>query len=399
MYAKTVIDLFAKNQTASNMDSVIQLARNGLMTDDEIAYLATKLAKSGKQITVSKQSMVADIPSTGGASSLSTLICPLVLIEFGFVIPKLGIKGRPAGGIDVLYQIPNYNVTMRCNEIENILINSKYCHFNVSEHFAPLDAKLFQYRSKVGAKSIAPLVIASILSKKIVTGLKITGLDVRVSKSGNFGSNYDEAESYSKRFIKVAKKVGISAKCFLNDFNVIQQPYIGRGESLIALQKVFENNMDNMLKKHVDNCICMSLELLHGSKLNEIVIDKLAANFENNLISQGSSLNKFQKRVQEIESLHIYNLKADKDGFLNIDLGMLRDMIVEHQNKVGTQSLFPDPCGVIFKKTPYEYIQKGEIVCTYRITKEFKLEFSEKLIKSYCIVDTPYSPINMKIIK
>lgn len=401
MQGKAIIDQFAINQSEANMDSIIELARSGSMTDNEIAYLANKLAKSGEFVSVPKQCLAADIPSTGAPSSLSTLICPLVLIELGFVVPKLGVKGRPAGGIDVLCQIPKYNAFMGSDEIEKALHYNKYCHFIVSNKFAPLDARLFKYRSKVGAKAVAPLVIASILSKKIVAGLKIAGLDVRIANFGNFGSNYEMAENNSKRFIAVAKKVGIKAKCFLNDFNTIQQPYIGRGESLIALNKVFENKMDTLLNKHLNSCIGMSLELINDSSSNfpEITIDTLTTNFENNLISQGSSFENFRNRVKKIEELHVYKLKATQSGFLKINLGKLRDVIVEHQNQVASESLFPDPCGVIFKKTSNEYILEGEVICTYRITKELKQNFSIGIIKSCSIVDTPYCPTDNKIIK
>ncbi len=62
--------------------------------------------------------LVADVASTGGPSSLSTLLSPLFLRAGGAVVPKLGVPGRPAGGIDCLAQIPGYRTELSAQEVE-----------------------------------------------------------------------------------------------------------------------------------------------------------------------------------------------------------------------------------------------------------------------------------------
>lgn len=286
MEDKIIIDQFIQNPTEENMKALIERAIQDTLSNQDIAYLAKKLGESGEIVQLKgKDLFVVDIPSTGGPSSLSTLLCPLVLMEVNCQIPKLGVKGRPAGGIDVLYQIPDYKIHFDSDQITNILESSRYCHFIVSKKYAPLDARLFDFRSSIGAKAIPSLVIASILSKKIAAGLNYTGLDVRVADYGNFGYSFEMAERNAIRFIAVAKEVGIKAKCFLNDFSIVQQPYIGRGESLLALLMIFENNMDDLLKRHLNNCIGMALEVLPREAImkKQITTENLYRNFEKNL--------------------------------------------------------------------------------------------------------------------
>lgn len=401
MEEKIIIDQFIQNPSEGNMMALIERAIQDTLSNKNIAYLAKKLGESGEVVQLKgKGSFVADIPSTGGPSSLSTLICPLVLMELNCQIPKLGVKGRPAGGIDVLYQIPDYKIHFDSNQITNILESSGYCHFIVSKKYAPLDARLFDYRSRVGAKAIPSLVIASILSKKIAARLNYTGLDVRVAEYGNFGHSFELAERNANRFIAVAKDVGINAKCFLNDFSIEQQSYIGRGESLLALLMIFENNMNYLLKRHLNNCIGMALNVppREAIKDKQITTENLYRNFSKNLEDQGSSIEKFNKKAKDIQKQHYNIIKSSGNGFLKIDMKMLRDTIVKYQNEFHTDSLFPDPCGVILLRNSNDYIVKNESILTYRAEGEFKKEFENDLRGCFSINCTPKQTASYKIL-
>lgn len=397
MKGHIAINNFAKVQSNENMEALINWAKNDEACDDEIILLAKTLAYSGKIIKNSSESLSADIPSTGGPSSLSTLLCPLVLKELGFIVPKIGVKGRPAGGIDVLAQIPNYKFEFTFDELLNCLIKTKYCHFLAGNEFTPLDALLFQYRSNNKAKSLIPLVISSILSKKIAAGLSITGLDIRVANYGNFGINWEEAKKNAEKFIRISKSVGIEAVCFLNDFTYIQQPYIGRGESLVGLYEIFYGQPNNLLEKHFHRCISMGLTL--SSKIQNpppFLINNLAKHFIDNLVAQGSSERIFLNKVDEIKSQQRNTISAPKSGFLNINLEILRDSIVWGQsteNKV----LFSDPCGVIFKKESNSFVDKNETILTYRVSNKIKKEFHNRLMSAIQI-NTTFESKEFKII-
>ncbi|MEO6733164.1 MAG: hypothetical protein ABIN01_18205 [Ferruginibacter sp.] len=371
-----VIKSFADNPSATTMDEIISLAKNSI-TDEQIAELATILAESGDTLNFENNILAADIPSTGGLGSLSTILTPLVLTELDFIVPKLGIAGRPAGGIDVLFQIPNYKIHFSRKEVLACLEMSKYCHFLVGNNYAPLDSVLFKYRSNVKAKAVPALVIASILSKKIAAGLKVTGLDVRVSSFGNFGITWNEAIQNARQFITVANMINIKAVCYLNNFNVLQQPYIGRGESLLAVHNIFNDVNEPWLTNHLYRCIEMAIELdVKGNLVSNIPLKVLKKNFEYNLIAQGSSMDNFYKKVEEVEKEHIHSIVSQTSGFLKINLFLLRELLVNYQKiQESPTDLFPDPCGIIFKKKSQDYVQKGEIILTYRIIEKFNESF------------------------
>ena len=381
-----IIKKFLSEPNEHNMDQLIELFSGPYIIDEDIIHLAMGLADSGTKLNFGKNEIVSDIPSTGGPTSLSTLICPLVLAEMGFIIPKLGVPGRPAGGIDVLSQIPNYKIDFSTRELELFFRKYRYCHFLANDSFTPLDILLFNYRSIVGAKGIIPLVISSLLSKKLAVGINLVGLDVRVFSKGNFGENRNEAHTNSLKFIEIADKAGIKAICFLNELNKIQQPYVGRGEALMALYEIFYGVPDVLLKDHLDKCMNMGLSLTSSLDADITgIISKLKEQFIKNIESQGSSENEFIRKVKQLKDDLIYEFKSPASGFLHVDLDKLRQAIIwGQQNEVGDNK-FPDPCGVVFKKYSNDFVEKGEVILKYRAKNIIMNEFGNRLLKSILI--------------
>ncbi len=353
-----------------NMNKLLKWLNQNDATDEDIVYLARALAKSGTILNHSNKQLAADIASTGGPGSLTTILCPLFLVALGCTVPKLGVPGRPAGGIDVLAQIPGFKYQFNEGQAAEILSCSRYVHFMASDRFAPLDAKLFEYRKKNGAINNTILAIASILSKKIALGVHLIGLDVRVAPHGNFGSTFEIAHNNAQRFCRVSTLAGCTAVCFLTDNRVPPQPYIGRGESLLALSQIFNGQGSSWLNDHVDVCHAMAGTLVDktGSTIHNPSLSDIVSIFKENLEAQGASWETFTSYVEQVQEAPRYELLADKDGFLSVDMERIRDIITSFQAKDNNQSSFPDSCGVVLNKVPGRRVRKGEKIASIRFS-------------------------------
>ncbi|MFH0985197.1 MAG: hypothetical protein V1882_06635 [Candidatus Omnitrophota bacterium] len=375
----SLIDRFARDPSESIMDELIKMAKQNEICDEDIAYLALTMAESGSVITFHELGSVADIASTGGPSSLSTLLCPLFLQSFGYIVPKLGVPGRPAGGIDVLAQIPGYQYELDALQIKDIISNSGYAHFLTSNKHAPLDAILFGFRKSHGALNIPALGIASILSKKKAFGVRLVGLDVRVSPYNNFGSTRQSAREHAMQFCRVAKLIGYRAVCFLTDNVAPYQPFIGRGESLLALSLIFQGQAPEWLQNHVDLCFAMArkltnndLELSSGPPALKTDIPDL---FVKNIEAQGASFESFMEYVTRISKGHTYELLSKKEGFFFVDLGKLREILTSIQSISACDTTpLVDPCGVILKKAPGQYVKKGDLLASVRMNVKLETD-------------------------
>lgn len=374
------LDAFFSCPSTENMYNLCSYLQQTPFNKQQIAELTKRLACSGKNLNFDSVS-TADIPSTGGPSSLSTIISPLLLKEY-YIVPKLGIVGRPAGGIDVLAQVKGYNIKISTQEIYSILEKTNYCHFISNNEYTPLDSVLFKYRSENNFKNIPSLVISSLLSKKLAVGVKNVCLDVRYSDFGNFGKSLPEAQKLSADFKEVADILGIHSDFYFSDNNKLMQPYIGRGESLLAILEYINGCTNTWLTNHIQDCKKMVEKLSKENIENENLKDIICRNFIENIEIQGGSYDSFVKAVEYIKCSHIHEVKAPTNGQLHIDIEKTRNLIVDIQKKyINEDNDFPDPCGIIFYKNQSDHVLKNDLILTYRVLERYAELFQNELIK------------------
>jgi len=321
-------------------------------------------------------------------------LCPLYLVVLGANVAKLGVPGRPAGGIDVLAQVEGYKTQLSAFEIYSAIEKCGYTHFNAGV-FAPLDAEIFRYRQETGAQNVPDLVIASLLSKKLCVGVNRIGLDVRVSPFGNFGTTWDEAQLNASKFCKVASFLGKKAKCFLTNGSIPYQPYIGRSEALFALNEVFNANMDEALREHDQLCFTMANELMGASYSPKPAVLNLQKVFFENLESQNGLIESYFRTVDMVSKSHSCEIVSMGEGFLEIDLHMVRSIMVGVQRiNTNEENIFPDPCGIILKSKVGQKVKKGSLLATLRCNKNDEQDLIEKFGKAFRVRETIVNDID-----
>ncbi len=334
------------------------------------AELATILADSGDRFFPDATN-TADVASTGGPSSLSTLLCPLFLRAAKFHVIKLGVPGRPAGGIDCLAQLQGYRTELSPEELTEVLRRNGFAHFQASDRYAPLDARVFQLRQLHGFQSVATLAAASLLAKKRAVGVRYAGLDVRVGPHGNFGRSAAEGAANAAMFIDAAGILGVEARPVLTDGVHPYQPYIGRKEALAALWLLFESNACEWLASHFQLCRTLSLACVPSESrtyMARIGVGQLKEVFYCHLEAQGGSPEDFVRVSRRTLDAHAEILRAPVDGFVHYSLAGLRDALYDVQRFVGrSEGRYADPAGLILLKRPGEWVQRGEPVATLRL--------------------------------
>lgn len=360
--------MFLEDTSIENATVLIDYFRSPRPTSD-IVKLTEALANSGSMLSSSND--VADIPSTGGPSSLSTILCPPFLVSLGYKVRKLGVPGRPAGGLDSLAQIYGYKTSFTPIELSKILSKKyQYVHLDSSDTFAPADSTLFSIRKKLGAIDIPQLAIASILSKKLSMGINAVVLDVRASRFGNFGHTVEECRKNATIFCDVAERFGIKAHAVICESTIPFQPYIGRLESLQAVYQALFGRADEWLSNHID--YCMNLCGILGNsvdsdlyKFRDMFIDSARQAFIDNLELQGSSYELFKKKIAT-PYVSVF-VEADSAGFASYDLREIRKLIVDAQDsQAASEVKYPDPLGMVLLAKPGDKIFPGDKVLEIR---------------------------------
>lgn len=341
-------------------DRWIADAREGRLDDCAIAELAETLASSGQRLE--RRPASADLASTGGPGSISTLWSPAAIAAHGSTVAKLGVPGRPAGGVDVLMQVDGYRTALNAAEAEAVIESCGYVHLLAGCEFAPADAEMFAYRQEVDAQHVPALAIASLLSKKLVTGTSIVGLEVRIAPHGNLGANREEAERNARRFCSVARLLGITGVCFLTDATTPQQPYLGRGEALAALSHLLAGTECDWLADHARQCELWSNMLVGGTRPLRIDVSRV---FAANIEAQGGTLDALHSRAKTVIAAHSRTVTARNEGIVRYDLGKLRHAILTARRSDKEQA-FDDSAGVIILVQPNSKVSHGEPLISVR---------------------------------
>jgi thymidine phosphorylase len=352
---------------------LLEIKHDAFSNVEVAAQLARTLSSSGLTFC-SRSQQTADVASTGGPSSLSTLLCPLYLRAAGLLVPKLAVPGRPAGGLDCLAQISGYKTELTTDELHDVMDKNGYAHFLDAGRYAPLDARLFSLRKLHGALQVPTLVTASLLSKKIAVGVLRAGLDVRVAPHGNFGSSWTTAKENANFFINAAKLCNIKAFPVLTDARLPYQPYIGRSESLLALSEVFQGSSSTWLSEHIEQCKSLAISAAPSflrEKIAKTERSELEAHFFDNIKAQGGSIKSLKTKIAETRLLHTQQIAAEEDGFFAISLDLIRKALVTFQaRQENKENPFPDPAGVILIRRPGEWVKKGQTLATIRVADQ-----------------------------
>lgn len=346
------------------MAAVVDAARRDELRSCDLAQLAATLARSGACRARSPGAVSA--ASTGGPSSLTTLLTPAYLAAMGRPAPTLGVPGRPAGGVDVLEVLPGYRTVLSLDEVDTALRDSNLVQVRAGVAWTPLDAQFFDYRQRHDAQALPSLVIASILAKKIAMGVTALGLDVRVAEHGNFGASTDEAQGNAVRFAAVARLVGIKATCLLTDANRPFQPFIGRGEALKAVHDVAYGVADDWLTEHDDVSFRLAAAVVEST--NDSIVARpdpadLRAVIATNLSAQGSSLDALARHVADLDAQPSTTIIAEQAGIAHFKLRVIRDALVQSQR---VHSDDPDPSGLTLLVRPGAPIERGQELARVR---------------------------------
>ena len=193
------------------------------MTHAECAGLTLAMRDSGDTFDWRNESLpgpVLDKHSTGGVGDLVSLALGPMLAACGAWVPMISGRGlgHTGGTLDKLEAIPGY-----CSRPEPALIRSTLRKAGVAiigagGRIAPADQRLYAIRDVTATVDCIPLIVASILSKKLAAGLDALVLDV---KTGNGAVMTDpvRARELATRLVETAAETGLRASAFLTDMS------------------------------------------------------------------------------------------------------------------------------------------------------------------------------------
>jgi pyrimidine-nucleoside phosphorylase len=188
------------------------------MTAVETQHLTTAMRESGSVLEYPKGSpSKVDKHSTGGIGDKTSLVlAPLLACDDNWV-PMISGRGLgiTGGTLDKLESIPGFNIHIDERRALAQLKSIGVFMIGQTADICPADKKLYALRDVTGTVPSQPLIVASIMSKKLAENLDRLVLDVKFG-SGAFMKTRKEAQQLATAMTKVGELMGVEVSHLLS---------------------------------------------------------------------------------------------------------------------------------------------------------------------------------------
>jgi thymidine phosphorylase len=196
----------------------------GLTPEERIAFTHHK-THSGEVLDwdeVDLPGPALDKHSTGGVGDKVSLLLAPIVAACGGAVPMISGRGlgHTGGTLDKLDSIPGYDSTPDLERFRAVVSKAGCAIVGQTAQLAPADRRLYAIRDATGTVESLPLIVASILSKKLAAGLHALVMDVKVG-SGAFMPTREEADELARAIVEVAQGNGLPTSAMLTDMNQV----------------------------------------------------------------------------------------------------------------------------------------------------------------------------------
>ncbi len=163
---------------------------------------------------------VLDKHSTGGVGDLVSLVMAPMLAACGAYIPMISGRGlgHTGGTLDKLESIPGFNINPSQHSFDQTVRATGLAMTGQGSDLAPADGRIYAVRDVTATVDSIPLIVASILSKKLAEGLDGLVLDIKTG-NGAFMRERNLARDLAANLIEVAELAGLPCRALITDMN------------------------------------------------------------------------------------------------------------------------------------------------------------------------------------
>ena len=374
------------------------------MDDREILDLTMSMMHSGETLDLSPiRGVKADKHSTGGVGDKTSLVlCPMVA-ACGVKIAKMSGRGlgHTGGTIDKLESFPGFVTGISEERFFENVNRIGIAIAGQTAEVCPADKKLYALRDVTGTVPSIPLIVSSIMSKKLAAGADVIVLDVKCG-SGAFMKTAEQARELAEGLTRVGRLAGRKCAAVITDMDEPLGYAVGNALEVKEAIDVLAGRTEAGELKELCLTLGANMLTLSGLAANEAEArEKLEAT-----IADGSALKKlaemveaqygdsravydtsllpeaaFKREVLSEEGGYVAHIEAEDVGLVSMHLG---------GGRVTKDSAIDLSVGVVLHKKVGDRVEPGESLATIHASDERKAaEAAELLKKCYTLSQSP----------
>lgn len=362
------------------------------MNDHETAVLTDAMMHSGDTIDLSRfGDKSVDKHSTGGVGDKTTLIVAPIVAALGGKMAKMSGRGlgHTGGTVDKLESIPGFHTTLSADDFMHQVEQVGVAVIGQSGNLTPADKKLYALRDVTATVDSLPLIISSIMSKKLAAGSHSIVLDVKIG-SGAFMKTLDDGRKLAEGMVSIGKACGRNVTAVMTNMDIPLGHYIGnalevmeavqvlRGEGCADLRAVCVELASNMLM------LCNGWDEAAARARVEDAIASGAA-FETMkkwIAAQGGDARALEDFSLLPQASVVYEVKAPRSGYIR---AMDTQKVGEASAVLGAgrqkkEDVIDYAAGIVLSKKTGDYVEAGETLATLYTNQAQTLAGSETLL-------------------
>lgn len=404
------------------------------LTSAETAALVKGIRDSGDVLKVNGHGLPrVDKHSTGGVGDKISLFCAPLAASMGLCVPMLAGRGlgTTGGTVDKLESLPGIDLSLSPEQFQVVIDETGFCIAAQTKSIAPADRKLYALRDVTATVESIPLIVGSIMGKKLATDADGLALTVMWG-SGAFMKTSAEAVTLARALAEAGVANGRNVCPILMDMNWPLGRYVGN------LAEVWEADLfysQGLVETRLWECVrsTVAAMLVAGGKVHDmeegIKILPAGRQMETGMLRIDWSVREDaakrwlgyrsvmgEKKPQLIDQMqvsNIFEINAEKTGYLRskdcasvgralIELGGGRKKLDDQiEPRVGIEVLVENGDWVEKDQPVLRIIWLGELDSQSAIYLESKKEKAILLLKdSFLVSDVPvssnviWSPLN-----
>ena len=238
-----------------------------------------------------------DKHSTGGVGDKTSLIIAPIVAACGVAVPMISGRGlgHTGGTLDKLEAIPGYNVKLSTEEFHRVIEKCGFAMTGQTAEIAPADKKIYALRDATATVPCIPLIVASIMSKKLAEGLDALILDVKTG-SGAFMQTLEDSTALAEALVRTGENFGVRTEAVISDMSQPLGRYVGNAVEVYECFQILKGVSDDSWAATTELSIELSARLLVLAGVSEKVED--ARKLASSKLADGTAFEKFRHNVE-----------------------------------------------------------------------------------------------------